>query len=465
MTALAPPRAMSRRLALAALGLAQLMVVLDTTVVNIALPSAQRALGMSDTGRQWTISAYTLAFGGLLLLGGRLADRLGRRTTLLVGVAGFAVASALGGAAPSAGWLIAARAAQGVFAALLAPSTMSLLTLTFTDPRERGKAFGIFSAIMISGSALGLTLGGALTQFLDWRWSLYINVPLAVVAGLGAWFAVPATAGHRDTKLDWTSALLSCGGVVVLVHALSEAATLGWNSLWVLGFLALAVVLLGAFVARQAGHPHPLLPLAVVRDRARAVAYLTVGTASFGAFGMFLFLTYQLQVVMGYGALAAALAFLPTLGANLFASTQLSGRLLARFGPRPLLAGGLFVLAGGLLLATRLTPDSSYAAVILPMQLLLGLGAGLCMPVVLNVATRDVGARDAGAASAFVTTSQQVGASLGTATLNTIATAAAAGLTTSTAIVHGYTTAAAWAAGLVATAALTALLLLPRSTR
>jgi EmrB/QacA subfamily drug resistance transporter len=465
MTTLAPPRAVSRRLALGALGLAQLMVVLDTTVVNIALPSAQHALGMSDTGRQWTISAYTLAFGGLLLLGGRLADRIGRRTTLLVGIAGFAVASAIGGAAPSPAWLIGARAAQGVFAALLAPSTMSLLTLTFTEPRERAKAFGIFSAIMMSGSALGLTVGGALTEFLDWRWSLYVNVPIAVLAGLGAWFAVPAVAGHRETKLDWTSAALSCGGVVLLVHALSEVATASWDSLVVPGSLVTSVVLLGWFVLRQARHPHPLLPLAVVRDRARAIAYLTVATASFGAFGMFLFLTYQLQVVMGYGALAAALAFLPTLAANMLTATQLSGRLLPRFGPRPLLAGGLFVLGCGLLLATRLTPDASYVPVILPMQLLLGIGAGLCMPVVLNVATRGVEARAAGAASAFVTTSQQVGASLGTAALNTIATAAAAGITTPSAIVHGYTTAAAWAAGLVGAAALTALLVLPRGTR
>ncbi|WP_410630779.1 MFS transporter [Amycolatopsis sp. cmx-4-83] len=464
MTTTAPERVAGRWLALAALGLAQLMVVLDTTVVNIALPSAQRALGLSGTGRQWTISAYTLAFGGLLLLGGRLADRLGRRTTLLVGIAGFAVASAVGGAAPSAGWLIGARAAQGVFAALLAPSTMSLLTLTFTDPRERGKAFGIFGAIMMSGSALGLTVGGALTQFLDWRWSLYVNVLVAVLAGLGAWFAVPPTAAHRDTQLDWTSAALSCGGVVLLVHALSEVATQGF-SLPVLGFLVLSLFLLGWFARRQARHPHPLLPLAVVRDRARAVAYLTIGAASFGAFGMFLFLTYQLQVVMGYGALAAALAFLPTLGANMLTSTQLSGRLLPRVGPRPLLAGGLSVLACGLVAATRLTPDASYAGVVLPMQLLLGVGAGLCMPVVLNVATRDVGARDAGAASAFVTTSQQVGASLGTAALNTIATAVSAGLTTPTAIVHGYTTASAWAAAIVAAAALTAFLVLPRGSR
>ncbi|MCR6487281.1 DHA2 family efflux MFS transporter permease subunit [Amycolatopsis sp. OK19-0408] len=464
MTTTAPPRARARWLALGALGLAQLMVVLDTTVVNIALPSAQHALGMSDTGRQWTISAYTLAFGGLLLLGGRLADRVGRRTTLLIGVVGFALASAAGGAAPTSAWLIGARAAQGVFAALLAPSTMALLTLTFTDPRERAKAFGIFSAIMLSGSALGLTVGGALTEFLDWRWSLYVNIPIAVLAGLGAWFAVPAVAGHRDTRLDWTSAVLSCGGIVLLVHALSEVATQGF-SLPVLVFLAVSAALLALFVRRQARRPHPLLPLSVVRNRARAVAYLTVAVASFGAFGMFLFLTYQLQAVMGYGALAAALAFLPTLAANMLTSTQVSGRLLPHVGPRPLLAGGLALLAGGLLLATRLTPDASYAAVILPMQLLLGVGAGLCMPVVLNVATRDVGARDAGAASAFVTTSQQVGASLGTATLNTIATAASAGLATPAAIVHGYTTAAAWAAGLVGLASLTALLVLPRGTR
>ncbi|TNC29534.1 MFS transporter [Amycolatopsis alkalitolerans] len=451
--------------ALAAIGLAQLLVIVDTTIVNIALPSAQHALGMSDAGRQWTISAYTLAFGGLLLLGGRLADRFGRKNTLIIGAIGFALASAVGGAATGPGMLIAARAAQGVFAALLAPSTLSLLTITFTEAKERAKAFAIYSTIMMSGAALGLLAGGALAEYLDWRWCLYVNLPLAAVAAVLGWFVLPKTKGHRETRLDWTSAILGTGGIVSLVYALSEAATRGWGDGLVLGFVGAAVVLLVAFVYRQTRIDNPLLPLRILGDRTRSAGYLTIAATSFGMFGMFLFLTFQLQGIMHYGAFQAGVAFLPFLLGNLLVSMLLSRRLLPKTGPRPLLVIGMLLMAAGLAILTQLTPDSSYWGLILPVELMLGAGAGFAMPVVINTATARIDEKDTGVASAFVTTSQQVGASLGTASLNTIAsgaTASAAGLGVAGATVHGYAVANGWGAVIIAAAALGAGLLAGR---
>ncbi|MQA08036.1 MAG: DHA2 family efflux MFS transporter permease subunit [Pseudonocardiaceae bacterium] len=443
-------------LALAVIGLAQLLVIVDMTIVSIALPAIQQELGMSDTGRQWVITGYTLAFGGLLLLGGRLADRLGRKNTLIVGALGFAIASAIGGAAPSAETLIAARVGQGAFAALLAPSAISLLTLIFTAPRERAKAFGIFSAIMMSGAALGLLAGGALTEYLDWRWCLYINLPIAIVAAVAGRYLLPNVEAHRRTRLDWLSGLLGSAGIVALVYALSEAATSGFGSGLVLGPLGVAVLLLACFVLRQARAANPLLPLRVVTERSRAAAFLTVAIAAFGMFGMFLFLTYQMQAIMGYGALRAGIAFLPLVAANVLMSTQVTGRLAARTGPRPLLITGLLLLAAAMLMLTWLTPESSYLGLLLPAELLLGLGAGLAMPTVLNAATTGVAASESGVASAFITTSQQVGASLGTALLNTIAagaTASVVGGGVAAATVHGFATASGWAAGILAVGA------------
>ncbi|UQS27266.1 MFS transporter [Amycolatopsis thermalba] len=444
-------------LALAVVGLAQLLVIIDTTIVNIALPTAQADLGMSDVARQWTISAYTLAFGGLLLLGGRLADRLGRKNTLIVGALGFAAASALGGMASGPGLLIAARAAQGVFAALLAPSTLSLLTITFTEAKERAKAFGIFSAIMMSGGALGLVAGGALAEYASWRWCLYVNLPIAVAAAVAGWFVLPKVPGHRSTRLDWFSAVLGSAGIAGLVYGLSEAAGRGWGSAVVLGTLAAAVVLLAGFVFRQARVGNPLLPLHVVADRTRSSGFLTIAIAAFGMFGMFLFVTYQLQAIMGFGALGAGLAFLPFLAANVTVSTLLTRRLIPRTGPRPLLVIGLLLMAAGLAGLTQLSVDTSYWSLILPVTLVLGAGAGLAMPTVMNIATAGVEPADSGVASAFITTSQQVGASIGTASLNTIAasaTASAAGLALPAATVHGYAVANGWAAGIVALGAI-----------
>ncbi|MBK1785541.1 MFS transporter [Prauserella cavernicola] len=460
-TAPAPPEhsTSSRRWwALAAIGLAQLLVIIDMTIMTIALPSAQRELGMSDATRQWAITGYTVAFGGLLLLGGRLADRLGRKNTLLVGAIGFALASAIGGAATSPTMLIAARAGQGVFAAILAPSTISLLTTTFTEPRERARVFGIFSAIMMSGAALGLVAGGALAEYLDWRWCLYVNLPIATVAAVLGAIVLPKVEGHRDTPLDWISAVIGGGAIVSLVYALSEAAEQGFGSGLVLGLLGASLVLVVAFVARQARVRGPLLPLSVVTERSRAAAFLGVAFAAFGMFGMFLFLTFQLQVIMGYGAFLAGVAFLPFVLGNVVTSTQLTSRLAPRTGPRPLLAGGLLLLAVSMALLTRLTPESSFVGLLLPAEILLGAGAGLVMPTVINTATQGVRPKDAGVTSAFITTSQQVGASLGTAALNTIAASATASVAVggAAATVHGYATASGWAAGVLAVGAVVA---------
>ncbi len=457
---------------LVVIALAQLMVVLDSTIVNIALPSAQRALGMSDGHRQWVITAYTLAFGGLLLLGGRIADLVGRKRTFVLGLAGFAAASALGGAATSPGMLFGARALQGVFAAVLAPSALSLLTTTFTDPRERGKAFGIYGALAGSGAAIGFIVGGLLTEYLNWRWCLYVNVPIAVVAVAGALVLLRDRPGRAGARLDVPGVLLGCGGLVSIVYGLSEAEPRGWTDSMVLALFALGTVLLGAFVWWQTRAPMPLLPLHIIRDRTRAGCFLTMMLAIIGMFGMFLFMTYYLQVVLAYSPVRTGLAFLPLTASIVTGSTQISARLLPRLPPRALMAPGALLAASGMVVLTQLGVDSSYATHILPALVLMGLGMGMIFMPVFSTATAGVAPQDSGVTSATVNTSQQVGGSIGTALLNTIATTTSAAyltahltdpagrpLVTREAIVHGYTTAIWWAAAIMFLAALTAALL------
>ncbi|WP_445280596.1 MFS transporter [Streptomyces sp. DSM 118148] len=454
---------------LVVIALAQLMVVLDATIVNIALPSAQRELHMSDGDRQWVITAYTLAFGGLLLLGGRIADLVGRKHTFVIGLVGFAAASALGGAAHSSGMLFGARALQGVFAALLAPSALSLLTTTFTDPRERGKAFGIYGALAGTGSAIGFIVGGLLTEYLDWRWCLYVNVPIAAVAVLGAFALLHDRPGRREARLDVPGAVLGCGGLVAIVYGFAEAEPRGWTDPLVLALLASGAVLLAVFVRWQTRAPSPLLPLHIVRDRNRAGCFLTMMLAVIGMFGLFLFMTYYLQVVLGYSPVRAGLAFLPLTAAIIVGSTQISARLLQWVAPRMLMVPGMLLAASGLLLLTRMTVGSSYTGEILPALLLMGLGMGLTFMPVFATATAGVAPRDAGVTSATVNTSQQVGGSIGTALLNTVATTSSAAYITAhlrgpatravvvpAGVVHGYTVAITWAAGVMLLAGLVA---------
>jgi EmrB/QacA subfamily drug resistance transporter len=453
---------------------AQLMVVLDSTIMIIALPSAQKALGFSNADRQWVVTAYTLGFGGLLLLGGRISDLVGPKRTLIVGVIGFALASAIGGASVNTGMLIGARALQGSFGALLAPSVLSLLATTFTEPRERGRAFGIYVAIAVGGAAFGLILGGFLTQYVDWRWCLYVNLPIAAIVATGASAMIPNRSGSTGVRLDIPGAILGCGGLVALVYGLGEAATAGWSSPRVIGALIASGLLLAIFVLVQTRVSSPLLPLRILTDRNRAGSFLTIVLAVLAMFGTFLSLTYLLQTVDDFSPLKTGVAFLPLLLVNGITSTQLSSRLMAHLRTRLLVVPGLVLAAVGVALLSRLTPGAPYASHILPTELLLGLGLGLALVPCISTATNKAEPRDVGITSAMTNTSQQIGASIGTALLNTIAaTAAAAYLAThaktaasiARATVHGYAVASWWAAGSLLAAALVAGLLIDADPR
>ncbi len=415
---------------LAVLGLAQLMVVLDSTVVSIALPHAQSDLHFSNSDRQWIVTAYSLAFGSLLLLGGRLADTFGRKRVFLTGVIGFASASAIGGAAVSFGMLVAARAVQGAFGALLAPTALSLLTTTFTHPSERGKAFGIYGGIAAAGASVGLLLGGFLTQYLDWRWTMYVNVVIAVIVTSGGAALLAPHAAEVRQRIDRLGTVLAGVGLFSLVYGFAHAATksgsAGWTDPQTLGFLVAGLVLLVAFVIAELRVVHPLLPMRVVTDRNRGGAYGAMFLASVGMFGVFLFLTYYLETVLGYSPVRTGLAFLPLTGAVLVSSALANTVLLTRVSPRVLIPLGLLTAAAGMALLTRIGLHSSYASTILPPLLLLAAGLGLVFAPSFSLGTLGVAGGDAGVASATINVAQQIGGSIGTALLNSIATSAAA---------------------------------------
>ena len=414
-----------RWLILGVVCLGQLMVVLDATVVNIALPQAQTDLAFSNADRQWVVTAYSLAFGGLLLLGGRLSDLAGRKRMLIIGMVGFAAASALGGAATSFGMLLVGRAVQGAFGALLAPAALSTLTVTFTSPAERGKAFGIFGAIAGAGGAIGLLLGGILTEYLSWRWCLYVNVVFSLVTVPAAVRLLPR--GRRDpgVHLDLPGTVLVVLGLVGVVYGLSEAETKGWGAPLTIALLVAGVVLLAVFVGVERRVAHPLLPLRIVLNRLRGGSYLAVGLSAIGMFAIFLFLTYYLEEILRYSPVVTGVSFLPMIAALMLSSTTTTGLLMPRFGPRIFVVAGLTVAAGGLvILAALLSPTSSYATVVLPGLVLTGLGLGMVFGCAMNGATYGTAATDAGVASAMVNTCQQVGGSVGTALLNTIAASA-----------------------------------------
>lgn len=436
---------MRRWVALAVIATAQLMIALDATIVSIALPSAQRALGASDADRQWVVTAYTLAFGGLLLLGGRLADMLGRKRAFLIGLAGFALASVAGGAAPSFTVLVAARALQGGFAALLAPTALSLLAVTFTEPKERATAFAVYGSIAGSGAAIGMLLGGALTQYFSWRWCLYVNLPIAVVAAAGGWLVVPGSSGRRSGAIDLLGTVLVGASLVLLV----------------LSQFAASAAMLVLFVIREATTANPLLPLRVIADRVRGGAYLSVGLALAGMFGAYLFLTYYLQSVLHYTPLQAGFAFLPITVGSQAASWLIARRLMPLVPPRWLMAPGGLAAAAGLALLTQLHVDSSYLVGVLPAEVLLGAGLSTMMVPAFSTATRGVEPHQAGVASAVVNATQQVGASLGTAVLNSIAVTSAAAFSGPRldAIVHGFAQATAWGAGIMLLAGVVAAIL------
>jgi EmrB/QacA subfamily drug resistance transporter len=453
--------------ALLFISIAQLMVFLDSAVMNIALPSAQDALHFSDGGRQWVITAYGLAFGGLLILGGRLSDLLGRKRTFTIGLVGFALASALGGAATNLGILLTARAGQGVFGALLAPSALALISLTFTNPKERAKAFGIFGAIATAGGALGLLLGGVLTQYLNWRWSMLVNIPIAVIGIIGAITVIQdiPTEGKR-TRLDIPGAILATLGLVALVFGFAEAESRGWDSGLTITMLIASVILLLAFAILEGKLTSPLLPLHILTERNRAGAYLSVALAVISMFGMFLFLSYYLQLVKGYSPIETGVAFLPLAAAQAFGSMVIGTRLTGRMRPGLLMSGGYLVTAIGVLLLVLLREDSSYSLLAVA-EIITGLGIGTAFMPSMSLGTHGVGPEHAGVASAMVGASQQVGGSVGTALLNTIAASSTATYllshvhgkaNTNAALVHGFSTAYWWAVGFLVLSALISLL-------
>jgi EmrB/QacA subfamily drug resistance transporter len=452
------------------IGLAQLMVVLDTTIVNIALPSTQSALGFSTESRQWIVTAYALAFGALLLTGGRLSDIIGRRRTLLVGLLGFAAASAVGGAAVGFGMLVAARAAQGVFAAILAPAALSTLNVTFTAGRERSRAFGIYAAIASGGAVVGLLLGGALTEWLSWRWCLYVNLLFALPAAALVFTSLPAKeiVAARARQLDWPGVLAVSGGLFCLVYGLSNAQTDTWTAPLTISMFVTSAVLLTLFVPIELGASQPLLPLHIVADRNRIGSYLAIALAFCSMFGAFLFLTYYLQQNLRYSPLMTGVAFLP-FAAGIAVSAGVSNtQLVPRIGPRPLIPAGMVIAAAGMFWLRHLNESSTYVGGALGPLIVLGLGVGLTFAPAITTATAALPDADAGVGSAMVNTSQQIGGAIGTAVLSTVFTSTLARYigshphgpqAQSAAAIHGYTVAFSVACGLflvgaVATAAL-----------
>ena len=409
--------------ALIVIAIAQLMVVLDASIVNIALPSIQADLGMTDANRQWVLTAYTLAFGGLLLLGGRIADFQGRKRMFIVGLIGFAAASFLGGISTSEGMLIAARALQGVFAALLAPAALSLISVTFTESKERARAFGVFGAISGGGAAIGLIAGGILTEYLSWHWTLLVNVPIAIIAVLLAIPFVHESRAHGNTKYDIPGAVTATVGLVSLVYGITRAESDGWGGSQTLLFMGFGVLLLILFLFIESRSTHPLLPIRILVNRNRGGAYLASFFVGVGLFAMFLFLTYYFQGVLGYTPLTSGLLFLP-FSAGVIVSAGIASQLLPRFGPRWITTSGFVLAVIGMLLLTRLTPGSSYVTDILPSLIILSLGMGLIFVPLSAVSLYAIGDHDAGVASAVLNTSQQIGGSIGVAFLNTIAASA-----------------------------------------
>jgi EmrB/QacA subfamily drug resistance transporter len=470
------PHHARRWLILFVIAIAQLMVVLDATVVNIALPSAQNALEFSNDQRQWVITAYALAFGSLLLLGGRIGDLFGRKRVFVIGLGGFAGASALGGFAESFEVLVAARALQGAFGALLAPAALSLLTTTFVEPQERGKAFGVFGAVAVGGAAIGLILGGVLTQYLNWRWCLFVNLAIAIPAAIAATALLHNEVPAQRSRIDLPGTLTASLGLFAIVYGLAYAETHSWSNATTVGALVAGAVLLVGFVLIQRRSANPLLPLRVILDRDRGGSFLAMLLAGAGMFGVFLFLTYYLQQNLGFSPIQTGFAFLPMTGSIVIAATSASTKLLPKIGPRPLIGGGMLLAAIGLVTLTTIGPDTAYATHVLPGILIVGAGMGLVFSSAMATATFGVEPSDAGVASAMVNTMQQIGGSIGTALLSTLAASAVTSeLATATArpdaaalahaAVHGYTTAFWWAAGIYAAGAVICAALLTKRSR
>jgi EmrB/QacA subfamily drug resistance transporter len=459
MSAIAAPpithRHVSPWLVLVIACLAQFMVVLDATIVNVALPSIQKGLNFSPSSLQWVVNAYTLVFGGFLLLGGRAADLLGRKRLFVAGVILFSSASLLNGLAQSSTMLIAGRALQGLGAALVSPAALSIITTTFTDTTERTKALGVWSAIAAGGGAVGLLLGGVLTDLVSWPWIFFVNVPVGVVTVLLATRFVPesrANLGHRT--FDLAGAATVTGGLIVIVFAIVKAESYGWGSARTIGLIALGLALLAAFVAIERRSDAPLMRLGIFKIRTLAVADGVLLLVASGMFGMFFFASLYVQEILGYSPLKAGLAFLPvTVGIVIGAG--LAQQLIKRFGVRNVAVGGITLAAAGLAVLTQLPVHGSYLGNLLSGLLPMSIGMGLTFVPITLLATGGVPENDSGLASGLFNTAQQIGGSLGLAILSTLAASQTTSLLNSgvaaiPARVSGYHVAFAAAAGMLA---------------
>ena len=413
-----------RWFALFVIAIAALMVVLDASIVNIALPHAAlpKALGglnISKKNYQWAVTAYTLTFGGFLLLGGRIGDYLGRKRAFLIGLLGFAAASLLGGFAQNQQWLFGARALQGIFGALLAPASLSLISVTFTDSKERAKAFGVYGALSGVGAAIGLIAGGLLTQYLSWRWCLFVNTPMAIIAFALAVPNIHESKVEGHPHYDVPGALTATIGMVSVVFGVSQASTHGWGSTNAWPYIALGAVLLALFFVIESRAKEPLLPLRLIMDRVRGGSYLSQVFVGLGLFGMFLFMTFYFQNVHHYSPVKAGLLFLP-FSVGIIVSAGTASQLLPKFGPRPLATIGSLMGAVGIFSLSFLKPESSYVGHVLPAMVIASLGLGLVFVSISSTALFNVRPGDTGAASAVLQTAQQIGGSFGTAIQNTL---------------------------------------------
>lgn len=460
-----------RWLALAVIAISQLMVVLDGTIVNIALPTMQEALNISDANRQWVVTGYALTFGGFLLLGGRIADFMGRKRIFIWGLIGFAAASALGGVAQNFEMLLASRVLQGLFAALMAPAALSIVTVTFTEPKERAKAFGVYGGISGGGAAIGLLMGGVLTEYASWEWCLLVNVPIALGAAYFGTRVVRESRATGDARYDIPGAVSITAGLVALVYGFTQAESHGWSSFETLAYIVVGVVLIATFVVIENRSTHPLLPMRVLWHRDRGGSFLGSALAASGMMGNFLLMTFYLQGTLGYSALKSGFAFMP-FSAGIIVAATLAGKFLPKFGPRPLIFSGFTAAAVGLLWLSQIEVGSSYVSHVLPSQIIMSMGMGFAFVSLSSTALSGVNQHDAGVASAALNATQQVGGSLGTALLNTVAASATTSYLAShagpevvvSAQVHGYVTGCTYAAAFLAVAAAVTILLV-RSTK
>jgi EmrB/QacA subfamily drug resistance transporter len=411
-------------LALVVIAAAQLMVVLDATIVNVALPTIRNALGFSGSGLEWVVNAYALTFGGFLLLGGRAGDILGRRRVFVAGIVLFAAASLMGGLATSQAWLLTCRAIQGVGGAIVAPTALSLVTTTFPEGPPRNRAMGVYSAMSIGGAAVGLLAGGLLTTYASWRWVFFVNVPIAIVAALAAPRVLGESQRHPG-RFDLPGAITGTGGLAALVYGLSNAAATSngvshWGDPKVVGSLVAAVVLLGSFIVIESRSKHALMPLRIFDNRNRSGANLIMLCVGTAMFGLFFFLTIFVQTVWGYSPLRTGVAYLPMV-AGIMAMAGLSSQLVGRIGAKPILVTGSVLAAGGMFWLSRISVHSSYAGGLLGPMLVTAAGLGMLFMPLMLVALSRVEDRDAGLASSLVNTGQQVGGSIGLAILGTVA--------------------------------------------